>query len=910
VDLGVALSLTTGTRLGPYEIVVLLGAGGMGEVYRARDARLARDVALKILPAALCTDADRLRRFEQEARAAGALNHPNVMSIHDVGIDRGQPFLVAELLEGETLRERLAQGALPLRRAIEIAAQAANGLAAAHAKGILHRDLKPENIFLTRDGRAKILDFGIAKLMQLEAADPTDGPTATGVRETELGAVVGTVGYMSPEQVQGRKVDQRTDLFSLGVVFYEMLSGTGPFTRTSRIGTLNAILEADPKELPNAVPTTVQRIVRRCLEKDSDARFESARDLAFAIDNLMMDGPASTQSTSVAGSSGRRAFAMSVLAGLAITIALGYAAWTRFVSRAAEPGSVAVRRFVFQPPANAPLFAPFMFALSPDGTRLVYAARVAAGSQLQKRRLDQLEVEPLAGSEGAFSPFFSPDGQSIGFFSERGIGRASVTGGAPVTIAEFPRQLGFMGASWGPDDTIMFTRIGSPLLRVPADGGMVMPLGELSEAAGEIDHHTPFHLRDGTALLFGIHAGRELFRVAARSLVSGEQRILVQDGFQPQYTASGHLVFARGSTLLATPFDSKRLAITGPEVALIENLATVLDSGLAAYSISDDGTLAYVPAPSPAGRTLVWVDRKGRVAPAAMPPRAYFFPSLSPDGHRLAVQVADGRRSDIWIHRFIDGAATRLAGEGLNSRPGWTRDGRHVTFSVRRGEDRFLFIQTVDGTTPAETLASSRRTDLWTGSWTQDEQALAFVDAPPTDIGDIKLLRRSGGAVEPLIAGPATERGPSFSPDGRWLAYESNESGRFEVYLRPFPASGAPRQISTDGGGSARWSSDGREVFFMLARRLYSVPIRTSPSLEIGPPRLLFELPFGPTGGGVGPPAWDVTPDGQRFIFVKPADDELAPRPIYVVENWFEELKRRVRPGPAGAQAAPTEMSK
>jgi len=354
---------------------------------------------------------------------------------------------------------------------------------------------------------------------------------------------------------------------------------------------------------------------------------------------------------------------------------------------AAAPVMRPVRRFVFQPPDNAPLLNSIMFALSPDGTRLVYAARVAAGSQLRVRRLDQLEVEPLAGSEGAIVPFFSPDGQSIGFNSEGRIRRLPATGGAPVTIAESPS---FIGGSWGPDGTILFSRIGSPVLRVPADGGTPVPVADLSEAAGEVDHHTASYLPGGTAFLFGIHAAREVFRVAARSLVTGEQRILVKDGFRPRYAASGHLVFARGNTLLATTFDLERLAITGPEVALIENLDTVLDSGLAAFSISEDGTLAYVPAPSRAGRTLVWVDRTGRVEPAAIPPQAYFFPSLSPDGRRLAVQVADGRRSDIWIHRFADGAATRLAVEGLNSRPSWTRDGQHVTFSIRRGEDRFL----------------------------------------------------------------------------------------------------------------------------------------------------------------------------------------------------------------------------
>ena len=916
-----------GQRIGAYEVVARLGAGGMGEVYRARDLRLGRDVAIKILPEVFTRDPERLARFEREARVLAALTHPNIGAIY--GVEDPAPgsgplttaALLLELIEGDTLAERIArstrdsgfgrQRGLPMAEAVKIAAQIADALEAAHDKGIVHRDLKPANIKITPAGVVKVLDFGLAKALDDDMTSPDLSHSPTMMSDgTRAGMILGTAAYMSPEQARGHVVDKRTDIWAFACVLYEMLAGHAVFPGATVSDTIAAILEREPEwsALPSATPVGVRHLLRRCLEKDARQRL---RDIGEARIELLSTVKVLEQ---VRPNEGRRAvripprFAMGgaaavVLAGLAIAMTLGYSAWTTFGSRAPEPGSVPVRRFVFQPPANAPLLASFLFGLSPDGTRLVYTARVGAGSQLQMRRLDQLEVEPLAGFEGAIGPFFSPDGQSIAFYSDGRIRRAPATGGAPVTIAEVPR--GIIGASWGPDGTILFGGIASPLRRVPADGGIPVPVMELSEAAGEIDHHTPFYLPDGTAFLFGVHAGRELFRVAARSLVTGEQRILVQDGFAPRYAASGHLVFARGSTLLATPFDSERLAIMGPEVALIENLATVLDSGLASYSISKDGTLAFVPAPSLAGRTLVWVDRTGRVEPAAMPPQAYSFPSLSPDGRRLAVQVADGRRSDIWIHRFADGAATRLAVEGLNSRPGWTPDGQQVTFSTRRGEERFLLTQTVDGTSSGETLAKSRRTDLWAGSWTPDGQALAFVDAPPTDISDINLLRRSGGTVEPLIAGPATQRGPSFSPDGRWLAYESDESGRFEVYLRPFPASGVPRQISTNGGGLARWSSDGREVFFILARRFYSVPIRTAPTLEVGAPRLLFELPFGPTGGGVGPPPWDVTPDGQRFIFIKPGDDELAPRPIYIVENWFEELKRRVRPGPVTGAPAP-----
>jgi len=902
-------TLKPGSRIGPYEVVTLLGAGGMGQVFRARDTKLNRDVALKVLPDGFELDSDPMARFTREAHMLAALNHPNIAAIYGLEDSQDRHALILELVDGLTIADMIAHGPLALVEAVDVARQIAEALEVAHEKGIIHRDLKPANVKVTPTGVVKVLDFGLAKAWGGAAdsgiaAVPT--VTATGLGER---GVLGTPAYMSPEQARGRALDKRTDIWSFGCVLFEMLTGRMAFRGETISDTIACVLERDVDwaALPASCPPRIRELLRRCLQKDPTRRLRDIGDARLELEMLddASAGPASEPPPSrdrrIRVRGGRLLAAGLML--VAATAAL--AVWVdRMMAREASAGAPVmrpVRRFVFQPPDNAPLLNSILFALSPDGTRLVYAARAAAGSQLHMRRLDQLEVEPLAGSEGALVPLFSPDGQSIGFNSEGRIRRVPATGGAPVTVAE---SSSFIGGSWGRDGTILFSRIGSPVLRVPADGGTPVPVADLSD--GDVDHHTASYLPGGTAFLFGIHAGREVFRVAARSLVTGEQRILVKDGFRPRYAASGHLLFARGSTLLATPFDLERLAITGPEVALVENLDTILDSGLAAFSISEDGTLAYVPAPSRAGRTLVWVDRTGRVEPAALPPQAYFFPSLSPDGRRLAVQVADGRRSDIWIHRFADGAATRLAVEGLNSRPGWTHDGQHVTFSIRRGEDRFLITQTVDGTAPGEPLASSPRTDLWTGSWTPDGQALAFVDAAPTDISNIKLFRRSRGTVEPLIEGPATERGPSFSPDGRWLAYESNESGRFEVYVRPFPASGVPRQISTNGGGLARWSSDGREVFFMIARRFYAVPIRTAPTLEVGAPRLLFELPFGPTGGGVGPPPWDVTPDGQRFIFVKPGDDELAPLRIHIVENWFEDLKRRVLPGPV-AGARPTD---
>jgi hypothetical protein len=466
-----------GTRFGPYEIGPLIGAGGMGEVYRARDTRLGRDVAIKVLPAAVCADRDRLRRFEQEARAAGALNHPNVTAVHDVGTERGQPFLVAELLDGENLRQKLARGALSPRRAAEIAAGIAHGLAAAHAHGIVHRDLKPENLFLTRDGRSKILDFGIAKLTRPEVAGGDDAQTVTGMLQTEAGAMVGTVGYMSPEQVRGGEIDARSDLFALGVVLHEMLSGASPFTRASHVGTLNAILEADPPDLPAAVPTALQGIVRRCLEKDPGARFQSAQDLAFALEILPADPAASGRLESRALPA--RVW-MALAAGAVICAALaGYVGWT--VGRTGTPAPRAVKRFSIQPPADGPLAPSGLVRMSPDGTRLICEAVGPGGPQLYGRDASRLDAAPLAGTGAAAAPFFSPDGRWTAFVQGASLRKMPSAGGDSTLISDIGSpagvgsRSGFLGGSWGPDGAIVFGRNSSGLLRVSADGAPRCP---------------------------------------------------------------------------------------------------------------------------------------------------------------------------------------------------------------------------------------------------------------------------------------------------------------------------------------------------------------------------------------------------------------------------------------------------
>jgi serine/threonine-protein kinase len=894
------MSIASGTRFGPYEISSLIGRGGMGEVYRARDTRLGRDVAIKVLPAALRADPDRLRRFEQEARAAGALNHPNVVAIYDVGTERGQPFLVAELLEGESLRQRIARGALPPKRAVEIGAGIAHGLAAAHARGIVHRDLKPENLFLGRDGRPRILDFGIAKLARSDTAPASDTRTATAMAQTEAGTLVGTVGYMAPEQVRGGEIDERCDLFALGVVLHEMLSGASPFTRSSPVGTLNAILEADPPELPATVPPALQRIVRRCLEKEPGARFRSADDLAFALETFSAEATVAPVHRQAREPRVPVWVSFAAAAIVCATLA-GYVGWT--FGRREAPAPRPIRRFAFHPPADGRLALSGLVRLSPDSWRLIYEGIGPTGPQLYGHDPERFDAAPFAGTEGAAAPFYSPDGRWTAFVQDGTIRKMPSAGGASALVCDIGApsgtgtRSGFLGATWGPDGTIIFARNSSGLLRVSSEGGTPVRMTTPDSAAGELDHHSPEFLPGGNAILFVVHTGLDAFRVAVRSLRSGEQRTLVEDGFAARYVPTGHLVYARGSRLLAARFDLGRLAIVGPEFPVVERVSTVPSGGWASFDVGRDGTLAYIPAPDQNGRRLVSIDRKGVVETLPLPPRHHDYPGLSPDGRRLVVQTIDGGRNDVWIYRIGESAGTRLSLEGANSRPRWAPDGRHLAISSRRGTERLLVSQDVDGAAAAEVLVRSQR-DLWAGTWTPDGSTLFFVENPATGISEIKRLRMTPGAApEPFISGPTPNADPAVSPDGRWVAYRSSDSGRAEVYLRSIAGSGVSRQISTDGGAQPVWARDGRELFYLSDRRMIAVPIRTSPALEVGKPQVLFTLPFPPASslvaGGLlaGPPQFDVRPDGQGFILVQPADEELAPRPIYLVENWLEELK-------------------
>ena len=873
--------MVEGTKLGPYDVLGLIGTGGMGEVYRARDTRLGRDVAIKTLPSGFAADAERLKRFELEARAASQLSHPNILTIYDIGTANGRPFIVSELLEGENVHERLIRGPLPPRKVVEFGVAIAGALAAAHARGIVHRDLKPENLFLTRDGRVKILDFGIAKLIQTDQEQPAGAPTITLM--TSAGMAVGTLGYMAPEQMKGQPVDHRADIFALGAVLHEMVAGAPAFRRDSRIGTVNAVLESDPPALSDTVAPAIRRIIARCLEKDPDERFQSARDLAFALNALSDTMPVTEAARRTVGAA-KIDWRIAALAVLVAAAAAGGLTW-RMSSNAAMPPRT-TKHFLFQPgtPNTDSV------TVSPDGQRLAFAAGTPT-RLLHIKEMDAIEATAVAGTDGAANPFFSPDGQWVGFTALGKLKKVRVGGGTPVTLCDAPE---FLGGSWGDDGQIAFGGRTRGLMRVSAEGGVPEPLTTPDQSRGEIDHHAPHWLPGAKALLLTLHAGPEVFRVAVRSIETGEQRTLIEDGFDARYASSGHIVYGRANTLWAAPFDLERLTISGPSVPVVENLLTVDDSGWAGFNVAKDGTLIYQAAPPIGDRTLTWVDRKGKADPLPFPTQAYNFPSLSPDGGRIAVQVSDGPRTNIFVYDLGTGVSRQVTRDGTESRPLWTPDGKRLTYAARRKEERHIFWQALDGNTAAESLIASRN-DVWPGAWTPDGSALVFVESPPTEISDIKLLRPSDPSrVEVVVGSPREDMWPSLSPDGRWILFSSidrRDRGGYQLYLRSI-AGGAPIQITTDGGTQGRWARDGREVFYRSSNRMWRVPIQTSPELLVGKSEELFAGEY--HGAADGPPTYDVSADGQRFLMIKPGDQERAAATTHIVLDWFEALKRRV----------------
>jgi eukaryotic-like serine/threonine-protein kinase len=891
------MSLVPGTKLGPYAIESALGVGGMGEVYSARDTRLERTVAIKILPAHLSSDPGRKQRFEREAKAISSLNHPHICVLYDVGHQGGMDFLVMECLEGETLAKRLEKGPLPLEQVLKYGAQIADALDKAHRKGIVHRDLKPGNIMLTASG-AKLLDFGLAKPVASLA-----GPALTAARAespvTEEGKIVGTFQYMSPEQVEGKELDGRSDIFSFGVVLYEMLTGHKAFEGKSQFSVASAILEKEPqpislmKPMP---PAALDRAIRRCLMKNPEERWQSAADLKAELEWIGDVGSrVAGAETGVLSSVWGRVLPWA-LAGIATLVVVALVMGDLFRATRAPMRPIA-RLVVTLPPNDRLAPGPLShIALAADGSRLVYVADHGGNTQLYLRSIDRFEATPIPGTEGAESPFFSPDGQSVGFFAEGKLKKVSLSGGAPLTLCGAPVT---RGGTWGPDDTIIFApSITAGLFRVSAAGGTPKPLTVPDRKNGEYGHRWPEILPGGSAVLFTIWTGGSFddARIGVLSLETGKRRILIEGGTYARYVPSGHLVYARAGGLLAVPFDLGRLEVTGPPVSILEGVSMNPTFGVAEFSSSADGSLAYVAGGSKVGeRTLLWVDRKGQAQALSAPPRGYLSPRLSPDGQRLAVAIEGPTNPGLWVYDLTRDTLTRVTASLPIPFPIWTPDGKRVTFSAAPDGVLNLYWVPADSSGTAERLTTSDNAQ-WPGSWSPNGQVLAFSEADPTTGYDIWVLGLHGERkARAFLQTQSNEYGPMFSPDGSWLAYGSDESGRQEIYVRPFPGPGGKWQISTDGGVEPVWARNGRELFYRNGDKIMAAPVEIKPVFAAAKPKLLFEGHYEKSVFAYEP-NYDLSPDGQRLLMIKASEQESAESQLNVVLNWADDLKRLVPP--------------
>jgi serine/threonine protein kinase/Tol biopolymer transport system component len=886
------MTLTPGTKLTHYEITNQIGRGGMGEVYQAKDTKLGRDVAIKVLPEEFARDADRVARFQREAKLLASLNHPNIAAIHGLEESEGTHFLVMELIEGQTLKDRIKSGPIPVEEALKLALQMAEALEAAHEKGVIHRDLKPANIKVTPDGKVKILDFGLAKAYvgDQENLSPMNSPTISAAA-TQKGVILGTAAYMSPEQAKGKGVDKRADIWAFGVVLFEMLTGRQLFTGETASETLASVMKSEPEweNLPPNLHSRIQLLLERCLKKEPKNRYSGISDARVDVQEVL-DDPSGIFAQPARLVEPQRKLQtifpwVAVTAILCLIIA-GVAVWKL---KPSEPRQVV--RFSYELPEGqqfSNLDYPAI-AVTADGARFAYSTP----NGIYLRSVNELAAKLVVGTEGETQqPFFSPDGKWIGYFSpaDAKLKKITVGGGAAVSLCAVTQ---FLGANWDESNEIVYGQTPGGILRVSANGGTPETL---VKAVSQSALSGPFILPDRKSILF---TDRGPDSIMVQSLESGKRRELLSEADGGgSYLPSGHMIYGMSNTIFAMRFDVEKSEGMGERISIVQQVYG------RQYAVSGSGTLVYIPGEyrnESVKRTLVWVDKSGKEEPLGTAPEVYGYPRISPDGTRIALSYSSANNTDVWIWDLARKMMTRLTfGEKGDFHPIWTPDGKSIAFGSDRNGLSEVFWKAADGTGDEEKLVSAPDRDLFPSSWSSDGKSLVMDEAVETNLRwDIGVISMEGERKrKPLLNEEYWEVQPRISPDGRWLAYMSGESGQNEIFVRPFPDVNHGRwQISTNGGHSPLWSPNGKELFYLNGDSVMAVAVQLTPTFTPDTPRSLFRgthaIPSGMT-------PWDIHPDGKRFLMMKNVATEgeesaaVTPREINIVVNWSEELKERV----------------
>jgi serine/threonine-protein kinase len=896
-----------GQTVAHYTILDKLGEGGMGEVWRAEDTKLGRQVAIKLLPEAFTSDGERLARFEREARVLAAFEHPRIASIYGLEDFEGRKLLVMQVAEGETLAERIDAGPTAVDQALEVALQIAEALEAAHDKGIIHRDLKPANIKLSTDGQVTVLDFGLAKALEYIGSSSGSSPQSLSLSPTMTadmtaqGVLLGTAAYMSPEQARGEIIDRRADIWAFGVVLMEMLTGNRVYAGKTLSDTLAGVLAREPEwnDLPSDMPAPVRRLLERCLEKEASQRLQAIGEARIAIERYLEDPAAATAAAeaTAAPAAWKRVLPWAV-AGIAVIALISSLAV--FGSRGGATNQ-SMRLEVALTEDN--LFVPLgaTAVLSPDGTRIVYVTETDSGQTLSVRSLDQLEGTLLVSGNGPtrpYHPFFSPDGQWVGFATTEQLKKVPITGGTPISLCKVNRS---RGASWGPNNTIVVSpENGSALFTVSAAGGELQPLTTLDREKGEVSHRWPQIVPGGAVIFTSMPQGSASADggvIEAVSLETGERTVLHQGGSYGRWVPSGHLVYSRENTLFAMPFDIKKMKATGSPAPIVQGVTASSGNGGTQISFSDTGALAYVSGEIGVPEyPVMMMDRNGVVSTLWEEPGAYANPKLSPDGRRLSMTVLRDGNWDVWVYDLERKVSTRLTfHDGYDGDQVWSPDGEYLTFTSDRDGPENPYRKRADGSGEAERLAEINF-DFWASSWSPDGKwILGEIQSTSYDLWAIP----ADGSGEPVeyLATDFFERFPAISPDGRWIAYMSDESGQEEVYVRPFPFAAGKWQVSDGGGGWPSWSPDGSEIFYRSDDGLMSATVTTeSGSLRAGRPLSLTSGGLSNNQVGIAVagsvfPDYEITRDGQSFIILQGGEGQSRQNHIILVTRWFDVLR-------------------